>query len=716
MKLNNLCAEIISYSFYLLFFSVPLFWLPVNYELFEFNKMLLVYFLTIIIAGAWVVKSIAEKKLIIKHSFLDIPILLFLLANFLSTVFSLDPHTSIFGYYGRWNGGLLSTVSYLFLYFAFVSNIDKKQIASFIWVILGSGILVAIYGILQHPNPFFTEKVAGKTIFHGIDHNYWAVDAENRVFSTLGQPNWLAAFLAMIIFPLLSFLLVIKTWWKKILLFAGLSVCFLAFTFTYSRGGTVGLLLGLATFVILLPMYKETLIEKVWLKLPIINLKFYFNRFKNYLGVFLAILVMVLIVNQYFGNALSRRGGLATSTSQTSTQTQKLQPKPTALEEGGTQTAKIRTIVWNGSLNIFLHYPIFGSGVETFGYSYYLFRPAEHNLTAEWDYLYNKAHNEYLNYLATTGAFGIITYLALIALFEFAAIKKIVGSGWDDQRFISLGLLSAYNGYLLQNFFGFSVVAIALLFYLLPALFVVSNDLNKKEFVVFSLEKVKILNSKLGQYSLILISLLVSFYLLLAVLSTWTADFLYNKSLSSEDYQSSIQELRLAAKLNPGEPIYQAELAINLSGLASASKNKSLVKNSEKETRQIIDKLVTDHPNNTALWQTKRQIDFTLSQFDKVNYLELLASAERLKKLAPTDASIQYDVALVYSFVEKPKEAEKQLEKVVSLKQDYADAVLMLGRIYKENGKTEKAIALLTSWLKTNPNDIQAQELLKSLK
>ena len=136
MKLSKICSEIITYSFYTLFFAVPLFWLPVNSELFEFNKMLLVYFLTVVILAGWIIKGLAKKELIIKRTPLDIPILIFLLANIASTIFSLDPHTSIFGYYGRWNGGLLSTIAYISLYYALISNSDKKQAVYYLATIL----------------------------------------------------------------------------------------------------------------------------------------------------------------------------------------------------------------------------------------------------------------------------------------------------------------------------------------------------------------------------------------------------------------------------------------------------------------------------------------------------------------------------------------------------------------------------------------------------
>src|SRR3989344_2377891 len=120
--------KIISYSFYALFFLTPLFWTSKNYELFEYNKMLLTYGFTILIVGTWIYKMIAEKAFVLKKTPLDIPLLLFLGANILSTVFSIDIHTSIWGYYSRSNGGLLSIISYLLLFWAFVSNMDKEKV------------------------------------------------------------------------------------------------------------------------------------------------------------------------------------------------------------------------------------------------------------------------------------------------------------------------------------------------------------------------------------------------------------------------------------------------------------------------------------------------------------------------------------------------------------------------------------------------------------
>jgi len=122
MKILKVCNRAIEYSFYALFLLVHLVLTSDTSELFEFNKMWLTFGLTILIAAAWFTKMILQRKIYIQRTPLDIPIGLFLLSQIISTIFSWDTHVSLWGYYSRFNGGLLSILSYIFLYYALVSN------------------------------------------------------------------------------------------------------------------------------------------------------------------------------------------------------------------------------------------------------------------------------------------------------------------------------------------------------------------------------------------------------------------------------------------------------------------------------------------------------------------------------------------------------------------------------------------------------------------
>ena len=434
--------RIIEYSFYALFFLVPLILTPWNYELFEFNKMLTVYVFTIIITAAWAIRMITTPLSGVRRTPFDIPILLFLASQILATVFSIDIRTSILGYYSRFHGGLLSTISYIILYYAFVSNLIKRHVLLAIRSMLLAAALVAFYAIAEH---------------FGIDKNLWVQDVQSRVFSTLGQPNWLAAYLVTIMFIPIALLLnnsklkvpidftqgkqTAKQQFKNqnilnfILLLLIFNFYFLTLLYTKSRSGLLGFALAYIIF---------------WLALKVKPLK-----------VFLLVTCLLLLVS--FADGLRWIPQVAKYTSGVkSTNTPEVRPATgSQLESGGSESGDIRKIVWKGALRIWRRYPLFGSGVETFAYSYYNFRPPEHNLVSEWDFLYNKAHNEYLNFFATTGIVGLGTYLLLQAWIFIWLFKHI--------SILNAAFLAGLVGLSVSNFFGFSTVSVALLFFLFPA-------------------------------------------------------------------------------------------------------------------------------------------------------------------------------------------------------------------------------------------------------
>src|SRR3989338_8589910 len=196
----NFFNRIIEYSFYALFLLVPLAMHSGTSELFELNKMWLIYAIAIIIAIAWFSKMVIQKKIAIQKTPLDIPIILFLMSQIISTFLSWDFHVSFWGYYSRFNGGLLSIITYVFLYYAFVSNLLSNGIQIVKRVLIASlisGSIVALWGLPSHfgydPTCF---------VFRGnLGVSCWTDDFQPkvRIFSTLGQPNWMAAYLAILI-------------------------------------------------------------------------------------------------------------------------------------------------------------------------------------------------------------------------------------------------------------------------------------------------------------------------------------------------------------------------------------------------------------------------------------------------------------------------------------------------------------------------------------
>lgn len=720
--------KILRGSFYVLFILTPLVFTPYNNELFEFNKMLLTYALTTIITGTWVFQMVSQKRVIFRRTLLDLPLLLFLLSQVLSTIFSIDPHTSVWGYYSRLNGGLISIVSYLLLYWAFVSNITKSEAIKMLRATVIGGVLVAAWAIPEH----FGYSPSCALLVGRWSADCWVQDVQSRVFASIGQPNWLAAYMEMLIFPSIFFFLTENTVKKKIFYYLATMMLYLAFTFTFSRGGMLGVIGG------------------VVISSCLIGIKFSKHRLslQSIVKPFGLLIISLLVINLMFGSALTGSFRLIKENAPP--------PRPTLstgggtqLENGGTESGQIRLIVWKGALEIFKHYPLLGSGVETFAYSYYMYRPVAHNLVSEWDFLYNKAHNEYLNYLANTGIVGFTTYLFFIIGFISWSIFLIFGKRVDflnfkislhkikslpsDQSVLLIALmLGGYAAYLIQNFFGFSVVMIAVLFYLFPAfVFVISESTTEvtklPRFLHFLHIFGKVMSRPLPgahnswwNFGLLvkIIIVLGSIYLVGGVFNLWRADVNYKLGSDASDNGSANKAyvaLNRAYQLNPGEPLYQSDFGNILASAAVAMAETEATQSAELKDQAILftENSLVISPANVSLWRTAIRTYYILSILDKNYDQKTIEVIDKAISLAPTDPKLYYNKGLILAQQNKLPESIQSMKEAIELKPNYREAKISLGDIYIKNKESDKAVEILNQVLKAIPNDPDAFKTLQ---
>lgn len=727
---------VLTISFNLLLFFTPLFFTPLNQELFEYNKMILVYLLTIVIATAWFIKMLNLKQLLIKRTPLDIPILVFLLSQILSGVFSIDPHTSWWGYYSRSNGGIFSIISYIMLYYAFVSNFKSEEVTKFIkWAVFG-GLAVSLWAIPEH----FGYSPSCKILVDRWAADCWVQDVQARVFASLGQPNWLAAYLAMIIFPAMYFFLTTKSVIQRFFYFFTLAAMYTAFTFSFSRGGLLGFIAGMGVFTVFSTVKITHL--RSFLNLITFNLLQSENQKDSkkdldikirvfplqLLGI---ILISFVLINIMFGSALTGDFRLIRQAAPPPRPTLATVTQGTQLENGGTESGQIRLIVWKGALDIFKAYPVLGSGVETFAYSYYQFRPKEHNNVSEWDFLYNKAHNEYLNYLATTGSIGFLSYVAMILAFCIWTLRKITSHNYADPehqaRLILIsGLFSGYVSYLVQNVFGFSVVMIALLFFIFPSFAIAST--NDGKFLSFTkiplwlqipYTVIRIIYKRnFYQKIATLIILLTGGYLLMSVFNVWRADVNYKVG---SDYQDAgnpgraYNSLLRAVVLNPDEPLYQSDLGNAASSASLALMETDSTRSAELKEEAVLftQSALSKSPYNVSLWRTAIRTYYELSLLDPELEAEMLKIVDNTINLAPTDPKLYYNKALILSQINKNSDAVTAMKQSIDLKPDYREARLSLADFLIVEGQTEAAKEQLNIVLEQIPNDPDALQKLK---
>jgi len=709
MNLASLCNRIIRYSFYALFIGVPLFFTSNTSELFELNKMWLTWGLTIIIVTAWITKMINDRQIVIKRTPLDIPILLFLISQVISTIISLDSRVSLWGYYSRFNGGLLSIIAYILLYYVFVSTSTFEQVKKYLKTTLITGIIVALWGLPSH---FGFDPTC--LMFRGtLDTACWTESFRPtiRIFSTLGQPAWMAAYLAVLL-PitmaafiwttekqnLKSFIASLKN--VKALGYLVLIILFyLDLLYTDTRGGYLAFLAANILFWLTLFFFKQ---------LPLRRLGAHF----------ITISAIFLVCNFFVGIPIPQLDQLSLRTINShniAKQQAAAKPAPTPsaqapapsttglLDTGITDSGTIRLLVWRGGLDIWKAYPVFGSGVETYAFAYYLFRPAAHNMTSEWDYLYNKAHNEYLNYLATTGTFGLGSYLLIIGVFAVTVLmfllhKRKQPEDRSELLIYAAAFPAAFVSILISNFFGFSVVIINIFLFLIPLWFFYYTGIIDKqrtfEFSFASKEKKLRVGLNPYQWTSILTLSVVSLFMIVQLVRFWQADVSYALGTNLNhvgDYQTALPNLTKAVQIRPAEPVFKDELSVNLATLATAliqSNNATSGSQFAQEAISTSDAVIANHPNNVVFWKSRVRVFYLLAQINPQYFKQALEAILIAKKLAPTDAKVSYNVGVLYGQNNEFEKGIAELTQTIALKPNYRDAYYARGIFYNQLSTT----------------------------
>lgn len=338
----------------------------------------------------------------------------------------------------------------------------------------------------------------------------------------------------------------------------------------------------------------------------------------------------------------------------------------TALETGGTDSGKIRLIVWKGALAAWRAKPILGHGVETFAILYPRYRPVEHNLVSEWEFIYNKAHNEYLNYLSTTGLVGLVSYITLTVFSVFSIVNSkhearkpkqlpktkifnfsrigifnLFRDSTFEIRILKIAFLSGYASILVTNFFGFSVVPTSLLLFLFPAMAITADT------------KQKAINEReiaLSQKILLLPLLIVSCHLLFSDYRYWKTDVIYNtarKLYSAGEYERSREILEEVVLQSPKQTDYWDQLALTSSRLAvefhedgDDTKAKELGGSAIFESSKALGL----SPHSIPVMKNAANIFIRLSALDSNHLVRAREMMREATHISPTDPKLHYNL------------------------------------------------------------------------
>ncbi|MFA6250888.1 MAG: O-antigen ligase family protein [Candidatus Shapirobacteria bacterium] len=662
----NAAPRLIKFFYQSLFLLTPFIFTTFNSELFELPKMYFVYILTILILASHLYYWSVKRAPLVRPSFLNFPMLLFLFSQIVATIISIDRHTSIFGYYSRLNGSLASTICYVLLFFILNCYLDHGLKEKIISVSLISGFLVALYGILEH---------------FGIDEAIWIQDVRSRVFSTFGQPNWLAAYLCLLLPFSLNRLQKSRSRFLWAYHFSLSLTFYLCLLFTKSKTGLIAASVSLLVYLAfhLAPNPANSPAPRAYSKSVLVT-------------IFIFALFSVLVNNPIKDRLFPVDTGNTISPTSTSPSTDNLLITP---------SEDIRKIVWQGTIELWKKYPLFGTGVETFAYSYYWTRPLAHNLTSEWDFLYNKAHNEYLNYLATTGALGFISYLAIIGSVLYLFYQANHHSLDSNHIAVACSFLSI----LITNLTGFTVVAISLYFFILP-LFILPSSSSPPPPFQFHLPKFLFFSG-------------LAFLLIRYPANYFLADVFYFQSQNSPDLRTSFEASRAALRLRPNEPNYlirQADVASQIALELHAQENFLEADQYAKLALNYLDQANQSTPVDINLLKQTAQIYYLFAATDRQYFSRAVNTLKKAQTLAPTDAKICYILGKFYESASDWQNAQNYYSQAISLKPNYDHALFDLGRLYFDHQNYASASAAFSQVLKISPESTSSAQYLARIK
>ncbi|MCL5003873.1 MAG: O-antigen ligase family protein [Patescibacteria group bacterium] len=632
---------------YITFFATPLTFVFITHELFEFPKMILIYFFSVLLLYFYFLKpgrGIGQK---VPYG---LPFLGLLLATFISYVFSQNRYTSLFGYYSRFNGGLLSLLAFAAVYLVLSQKLTYRRAKNIIGAVFFSGFVVSIYAILQN---------------FGIDKNFWVQDSQARAFSTLGQPNWLAAYLLAILpIPVYFYLTTpSKQLFRKIFFLVSTSVYYFGFWSTFSLSGFLGLL----TFIFLFLFKKRRLAAEKSRDLAILSVLCLLISVARP-GIFGA---KVKSLMQIMEPHLTFNYPVFAAAQNTST-------GPSAPTTSSIDTGDIRLDVWRGALNLWESNPkvfILGTGPETFAYAFLPFRPASLNFTTEWDFLYNKAHNYYLDILSGTGLLGFFAY----CWFSFSVIKR----QWStDTKTLNLADLLFYGWFtiLVTNFFGWPTVSLSLIFFSFP-LFMIHLKQHGEE----KWQDENNTASPKAVKTLVLTAVLI--FVFFKIANLFLADVSYSRGLSlsqAGDYTGAANSLISAVNLNYFEPAYHRDFSLTLA-------QKSLLETGQTQIDDLnaavgeAETAYNLNPQNSLTLKTLVRTYFIISQLAPQYTEKVYELLQAVIKLSPTQPQSYYDAALIDFYLNKKTEALNLTQKALSLKPNYTEAKDLLNKLEKKD-------------------------------
>jgi len=680
--LKNVLAldKVIQKLIYVLVFLIPLWFFPATVNAVDFGKQILMVLLVVITLILWLVKILNQGEIQWRSTVINIALGVFIVVYVLATIFSLRPYNSLVGWQTHLSGSLVNILSFVALYFLIVNNIKGlKDTFKLLLLFLVSSGLVGLIGLIQ---------VWGGFIFP------WSF-TKTAAFNTVGSMNSFGIFSAAILVLVTAMLFVIKRNELKVFL---LLLALLNFLILLSLNYWVlwlVLISGMAVVMIFGLMKMVKLGEGItWVGIPM---------------VFLAIALIFV----FFRPVLPIRPTLPTEVGLS--------------YKGGIEIVK----------QIVKTKPILGTGPENFVINYAQYKPEAINQTVFWNVRFVSGPAQILNIISDLGILGLLSFLAIIVLFIFSAVKHLVKTSEDGdnalKRFLQIGIFGSLFAMIVGLFLYPQNLTLMFVFWFLFSIFLSESSLMKEK--VFNLRKSQGILLAASFSFVVVIIVMVGFVYIQG--TRFIGELNYKKGIDLVQVEGKIDEginkLIKATVVNPYEDRTYAILAqlftlkmsqdVNLAG-ATAQERANLVQVDAINSINSAVRATTLAPKDASNWliraQVYRQVVGIISgagQWAETSFAEsaklepsnpyILTEWGRLYSgqanlLAQQAQSDKNAKAAMNDFLNK---ALEKFSKAIEVKADYAPAHFESAVVFDMQGKLNDAIKKMETYRQLLPND-----------
>lgn len=626
----------------ILSFLIPMFFLPITVEYYEFNKLYLLIVTTSLMFLLWALKTIVTKEVSLVKSKLDIALLLVYGAFLISSILSVNKTSSIYGSNGRWFPTLASISTLILFYYVTAASITSEKNIRRILMALVTGISLTIFaGLLV----YFETGILALPYLQQLNFSFTGSTA-SLTFASL-----ISLMLAVQLISSTS-----NYMEKTLLTMAGVLGVFALIVF----GTASSYILSLVAVVAIVVLNNRSLTDKA-------NYPFY------------AIIASFAVILVLLTNMASTKELLVNS------------KYPTESKLGMSTS-------WLISMSALRDYPLVGTGPGTYYLNYTRYKPTGQNASDTWNIRFDKPNNELLNIMGTMGLVGMASLIVLIV----ASMKMVVGTKSTTGSTVATVVLVGLASFIFSNSTVLGMYTLFLGLALLTADYARNNSAKAykivlsvtsvaKSFSILGTDTNQHKNKEIFHYLVILpllLLLIVSGYFLVR---NYLGEVHIRQGLNAAANgkgNDAYINIAKAISYNPRRDNYHTLLARTNIALANNLEEKKTLSDKDKQTIQSLilqavnaSKTATEtlNPLNVENWETRAFVYGTLRNATKDAFdLEIRAYNTAIR-LDPTNPILRVSAGGAYYAKEDYLSAGNLFAQAVNLKPDYANARYNLG-------------------------------------